>query len=94
MPEDKRDIEGKRPKLPYALFADAGYTDKDYHKQFPSIYHLRKWLMNTEETPDIRLLYLALHHMMKHRGHFLFSGDIEKIKEFRTTFQQYKRRGA
>lgn len=89
VPEDKRDIEGKRPKLPYALFADAGYTDKDYHKQFPSIYHLRKWLMNTEETPDIRLLYLALHHMMKHRGHFLFSGDIEKIKEFRTTFQQY-----
>ena len=69
-PEDKRDRQGKCPELPYALFADDAYTDKEYHKQFPTIYHLRKWLMETDETPDIRLIYLALHHMMKHRGHF------------------------
>ena len=80
-PEDKRDINGKRPELPYALFVDPEFTDKDYHREFPTIYHLRKWLMGTKEVPDIRLVYLALHHMMKHRGHFLLSGDIEQVKE-------------
>lgn len=89
VPEDKKDTDGNCPQLPYALFVDDEYTDKDYHRKFPTIYHLRKWLMHTDETPDIRLVYLALHHMMKHRGHFLFSGDIENIKEFTETFQQY-----
>ena len=87
-PEDKRDVNGNCPELPYALFVDDDFTDKDYHKKFPTIYHLRKMLMNTEETPDIRLVYLAIHHMMKHRGHFLLSGDINEIKEFGTTFSK------
>ncbi len=90
LPEDKQNKEGKTPELPYALFVDSGYTDKDYHKQFPTIYHLRKWLMETDETPDIRLVYLALHHMMKHRGHFLFANEmnIDEIKEVSGTLQQ------
>ena len=88
-PEDKRDRQGKCPELPYALFADDDYTDKEYHKQFPTIYHLRKWFMETDETPDIRLIYLALHHMMKHRGHFLLNGNIEQVREFQTTFEQF-----
>lgn len=87
-PEDKRDANGECPALPYALFADAQYTDKDYHREFPTIYHLRKMLMETETTPDIRLVYLAFHHMMKHRGHFLLSGDISQVTEFRNTFLQ------
>ena len=87
-PEDKRDSNGKCPELPYALFVDKNFTDKDYHTQFPTIYHLRKYLMETKETPDIRLVYLAIHHMMKHRGHFLLSGDISQIKEFKGTFMQ------
>ncbi len=87
-PEDKRDLEGKCPELPYALFVDEDFTDKEYHKQFPTIYHLRKRLMETEDTPDIRLVYLAFHHILKHRGHFLLSGNIDKIKEFKTTFSQ------
>ena len=87
-PEDKRDINGNCPELPYALFVDNDFTDKDYHKKFPTIYHLRKMLMNTEDTPDIRLVYLAIHHMLKHRGHFLLSGDISEIKEFGTTFSK------
>lgn len=85
-PEDKQDLGGKCPELPYALFVDKNYTDKEYHTQFPTIYHLRKYLMETKEIPDIRLVYLALHHMMKHRGHFLLSGDISQIREFRGTF--------
>lgn len=88
-PEDKRQADGNCPDLPYALFVDSDFTDKEYHKQFPTIYHLRKYLMETEKTPDIRLVYLAFHHMMKHRGHFLLSGDIEKIKDFQSTFEQF-----
>ena len=87
--EDKLDEEGKRPEVPYSLFADKDYTDKEYYEQFPTIFHLRKWLMETPETPDIRLVYLALLHMMKHRGHFLLSGNIDEIKEFKTTFTQF-----
>ena len=85
-PEDKRDESGNCPELPYALFVDSGFTDKEFHREFPTIYHLRKWLMETEKIPDIRLLYLAFHHMMKHRGHFLLSGDISQIKKFDSTF--------
>ena len=87
--EDKRDKEGKCPVLPYALFVDKEYTDKEYHKEFPTIYHLRSYLITTEKTPDIRFVYLALHHMMKHRGHFLLSGTIESIKEFKSVFTQF-----
>lgn len=89
VPEDKRDANGKRPELPYTLFVDKDYTDKEYHKQFPTIYHLRKMLMDTKETPDIRLVYLALHHILKHRGHFLLSGNIDSIKEFKYTFEKF-----
>lgn len=87
--DDKRDSSGKRPILPYALFVDKEYTDKDYHKDFPTIYHLRKYLMTTTDVPDIRLVYLALHHMIKHRGHFLLSGSIENIKQFKGVFSQF-----
>lgn len=89
LPEDKRDSNGAVSVLPYALFVDEKYTDKDYHEQFPTIYHLRKWLMETNETPDIRLIYLALHHIMKHRGHFLFSGGMDNIRKFEETFAQF-----
>lgn len=88
-PEDKRDENGNCPELPYALFIDEDFTDKEYHEEFPTIYHLRKYLMQTQETPDIRLVYLAFHHMMKHRGHFLLRGNIDQIREFRTTFDQF-----
>ncbi|MBP3585303.1 MAG: type II CRISPR RNA-guided endonuclease Cas9, partial [Peptococcaceae bacterium] len=90
LPEDKLDKHGKQPSLPYALFVDSAYTDKDYHRDFPTIYHLRKYLMETEDTPDIRLVYLALHHMMKHRGHFLFNGelDLAQMKEASTSLHE------
>ena len=87
--EDKQDENGNCLEMPYSLFIDKDFTDKEYHEKFPTIYHLRKYLMATEETPDIRLVYLAFQHMMKHRGHFLLNGSIEEIREFRTTFDQF-----
>lgn len=89
LPEDKRNLDGNVPSLPYALFIDEKYTDKDYYKQFPTIYHLRKYLMETDETPDIRLVYLAIHHIIKHRGHFLFHGNFDSIRDFNNMFVQF-----
>ena len=51
------------------LFNDIGYTDKDYYKKYPTIYHLRKHLMEEDEK-DPRLLYLACAHIIKNRGNF------------------------
>ena len=40
-----------------------------------TIYHLRKELFENDEQKDIRLVYLALHHLIKYRGHFLYEGQ-------------------
>ena len=55
----------------WPLFNDSDLSEKDYYKRFPTIYHLREWLMETDEKADIRLIYLAVHNIVKHRGNFL-----------------------
>lgn len=59
----------------FSLFNDFDFDDIGYYKKYPTIYHLRNELM-VAGTNDIRLLYLAIHHIVKYRGHFLLSGDI------------------
>ena len=78
IPEDKRGSK-------YPIFATLA-EEKEYHKQFPTIYHLRKHLADSKEKADLRLIYLALAHMIKYRGHFLYeesfdikNNDIQKI---------------
>lgn len=78
IPEDKRGSK-------YPIFATLA-EEKKYHKQFPTIYHLRKQLADSKERTDLRLIYLALAHMIKYRGHFLYedtfdikNNDIQKI---------------
>ena len=72
--ESQYHYEDKTHKVPYAIFNDKDYTDKDYYKDYPTIYHLRAKLM-TEKTPDIRKVFLAIHHIIKNRGHFLLQGQ-------------------
>ena len=55
-----------------SLFNDPDFDDKAYHKKYPTIYHLRSDLMKSDRPFDVRLVYLALHHMIKNRGHFLY----------------------
>lgn len=50
--------------------------EKEYHKKFPTIYHLRKELADSSEKADLRLVYLALTHIVKFRGHFLIEGEL------------------
>ena len=66
LPEDKH-VQQRN-----ALFNDPGFTDKDYYRAYPTIYHLRRALMEEDGPFDVRLVYLAVHHIIKHRGHFLF----------------------
>lgn len=62
------------------LFADKNFTDKDFYLRYPTIFHLRKQLQ-TEPCNDLRLYYLALHHIIKYRGHFLFEGGISDVRD-------------
>ena len=64
--ESKYHLEDKTKPVKYTLFIDEHYTDVDYYKEFPTIYHLRHHLI-TEGTKDVRLLFLAIHHILKYR---------------------------
>lgn len=66
-PDDKTTGTGK-----YTLFNDPDFTDRDYLRRYPTVYHLRSELVHSSEPHDPRLVFLALHHIIKHRGHFLY----------------------
>lgn len=57
------------------LIVGNNYNDKEFYKDYPTIYHLRNKLINNEEKEDIRLVYLAIHHIIKYRGNFLYEGQ-------------------
>lgn len=71
---------------------------KEYQIKYPTIFHLRKDLVENEEKKDIRLVYLTIHHILKYRGNFLYENeefhieslDIdEKIREVVECFQKF-----
>ena len=87
--DSKYHFEDKTEKQPYTLFSDVNYTDENYYKDFPTIYHLRKALIEGNKEFDIRLVYLAIHHILKNRGHFLFEGqDIKSITSFDSVYKE------
>ena len=61
------------------LFADHSFTDKSYREKYPTIYHLRSDLFHNSKKQDIRLVYLALHHIIKYRGNFLVEGGVDNV---------------
>ena len=88
--ESQYDIEDKTVKNKNTLFMDKNYTDKDYHDEYPTIYHLRKALIDNEENAfEIRKLYLAISHILSHRGHFLFEGELSDNFEFDDIFNEF-----
>ena len=88
--ESQYDIEDKTVKNKNTLFMDENYTDKDYHDEYPTIYHLRKALIDNEENAfEIRKLYLAISHILSHRGHFLFEGELSDNFEFDDIFDEF-----
>ena len=84
--------EDKSTKTRFSLFADKDFNDADFHRAYPTVYHLRRAML-TADDPDPRLVYLALHHMVKYRGHFLIEGDtlsqVDNIDEPLAVINQY-----
>ncbi len=85
-------LEDKSGYVPYSVFADANYTDKDYHRDFATVYHLRRELIENSKPHDVRLVFLALHHIIKNRGHFLFDYpyDSKSSNDFNTVYDELK----
>lgn len=65
----------------YNLFDEEYLNDEDYYARFPTIYHLRHELVNNPAKQDFRMVYLALHHIIKYRGNFLYEGDFTNNPE-------------
>lgn len=81
--------EDKSIKFNYPLFNDKDYTDIDFYNKYKTIYHLRKDLIFEDKKFDIRLVFIALHHILKYRGHFIFEGQsFEDIKSFDSIFTE------
>lgn len=77
----------------YTLFSDTNMTDKDYHKEYPTIHHLIMHLINSESKEDIRLIYLAVSYMLTKRGHFLIEvdkDDIGNVTSFATVYDSFR----
>ncbi|MEG1536267.1 MAG: type II CRISPR RNA-guided endonuclease Cas9, partial [Clostridia bacterium] len=76
--ESERQYRDKTTASKYTYFCDENYTDvkflKEFH-EFHTIYHLRRDLIFSDQKKDIRLVYLALHHIIKYRGHFIYEGQ-------------------
>jgi len=86
----QNDDDNKLIKTDYPLFSGALGSMKDsapfslgetytneavYYEKYPTIYHLRHRLMEYETQADLRLVYLACHHILKYRGHFVNQGQ-------------------
>lgn len=81
--ESKYHLEDKNIKDKFSTFVDEKYTDKEYFKKYPTIFHLRKELLESKEPHDVRLVYLAILNLFKHRGNFLnesMSGEEKEEK--------------
>lgn len=60
------------------LFNDK--SDQEFYHEYPTIYHLRSALMTQKRKFDIREIYLAIHHIVKYRGHFLEEGSADAFQ--------------
>lgn len=88
-------IENEKVFSKYPIFGTLE-EEKKYHTLYPTIYHLRKKLVDSNEKEDIRLIYLAMAHIVKYRGHFLIEGKLstenssidKTFQTFLTTYNQ------
>lgn len=68
---------------------EGGISDKQFHKEYPTIHHLIVDLMNTDKPKDIRLVYLACAWLVGNRGHFLFAADSGSVDDFAVPYQEF-----
>lgn len=76
----------------YILFNDESYTDRDYHRDYPTIHHLIDELMKDEKPHDVRLVYIAVAWLVTHRGHFLSEvnkDNIDALLDFDSIYKNF-----
>ena len=82
--------EDKTEQQKYALFNGNGFTDREYYDRYPTISHLRSELLHDSNPHDVRLVYLAVLNIFKHRGHFLNENlDAEGGLQFNDLLNQF-----
>lgn len=67
------------------------YSDRDYHRDYPTIHHLIVELMNNKHEHDVRLVYFAVAWLMAHRGHFLnevSEDNVESVLDFNSVYER------
>lgn len=75
--EDKKECA----RTDYLLFNNGILNDKSYYDKYPTIYHLKKDIIDHPEKKfDIRMIYLAIAHTIKYRGNFLMESDMPTFK--------------
>lgn len=77
---EDRNLQSLYKTLPATLFADGTVKVQTNNKHLP-IYQIRNELVHTQKQADIRYVYLALHHILKSRGHFLNETITLKTRE-------------
>ncbi len=74
------------------FFCDKDYTDKEYHKQYPTIHHLISDLIKNDTAHDVRLVYIACAWLISHRGHFLSninSDNLADVLDITEIYQEF-----
>lgn len=60
--------------------------EKQFYTTYPTIYHLRYALMSEHHKFDLRLIYLAIHHIVKYRGHFFDKTPLSVFEQENTDY--------
>lgn len=84
--------EDRLKKEKSILFCDAGYTDKEFFEDYPTIHHLIVSLIEGEKPHDVRHVYLAVAWLVSHRGHFLSDVDkenVERVLDFSVVYDEF-----
>ncbi|WP_167336629.1 type II CRISPR RNA-guided endonuclease Cas9 [Limosilactobacillus gorillae] len=59
---------------------DEAPEEERAHYPVTNIYKLREAMINEDRQFDLREVYLAVHHIVKYRGHFLNNASVDKFK--------------
>ena len=73
--QESKYIESDKENKKVILSQEEKKELKTYQNKYKTIYHLRNELINNPEQKDIRLVYLAIHHIIKYRGNFLYQNS-------------------
>lgn len=63
-------LAGSDKKFSGGIIFNDEQKEKDFYKKYPTVFHLICDLSTSDKQADLRLIYLAIHNIVKYRGHF------------------------